>query len=341
MPALGLAFFIWVVAMSGCSGKSSAALYLEGAQGTAQWHVTVSDPKGNSPETLQAGIEVVLARVNGQIGSWDAASEISRFNQYQGTDWFPVSADLAGLVSQTLKVSEESGGVYDVTVGPLIKLWGFRGGEPAKDRVPGKAEIDAARAKVGFHKLQVRAEPPALRKSQADAVVELASVADGFAADQVGHYLESLGIQHYMAEVAGEIRTRGISPRGDKWQIAIEKPLDLGRAVQQGISLDNSGLATSGDYRNFFTENGRRYSHTIDPTTGEPEAYNLASVSVLAPEATMADAYATLLMALGEVKGRAFAEQHGITAYFIWRTDAGFEVYATAGFRQDFSEGGK
>jgi thiamine biosynthesis lipoprotein len=177
-----------------------------------------------------------------------------------------------------------------------------------------------------------------LRKLQTDIQVELASVADGFAADQAGLYLESLGIQQYMVEIAGEIRTRGLSPRGDAWRIAIEKPVDEGRVVQQGIYLQDAGLATSGDYRNFFVQGGKRYSHTMNPATGYPVTHSLASVSVLAQEATLADAYATLLMALGEEKGRAFANAQGISAYFIWRTDQGFETSDTEGFRSALVE---
>ena len=335
MPTFGLAFFMCLTTSIGVSAchQESASVNVEGIVGTATWHATLSHPPQNvTADQVQTGLDKVLTAANHTIASWETSSELSRFNQYQGTDWFNVSPDLAQLVRLTLQVSEQSGGVYDVTVGPLIKLWGFSADGIAQDRVPSPAEIAAARAKVGYHKLQVRLDPPALRKSQADIRVELASVADGFAADQAGHYLESLGVQQYMVEVAGEVRTRGNSPRGDAWRIGVEKPLDLGRAVQQGIQLQNAGLATSGDYRNFFTEKGKRYSHTLDPATGYPVQHNLASVSVLANEAALADAYATTLMAMGEVKGKAFADQLGLTAYFIWRTDKGFDVYPTAKF---------
>lgn len=316
-------------------GKQAQGLHLEGMQGTALWHVTVTDvPAAVSGDDLQSGLEKTMAASNKLIATWDQDSEIARFNQYQGGDWFAVSADLAKLVNTTLQISAQSGGVYDVTVGPLIKLWGFASHDSAKDVVPGQAEIDATRAKVGYQKLQVRLDPPALRKSRPDVLVELASVADGFAADQAGLYLESLGVKQYMVEVAGEIRTRGLSPRGDDWRIAIEKPIEEGRAIQQGIELKDAGLATSGDYRNYFVQGGKRYSHTIDPATGYPVTYNLASVSVLAANATLADAYATALMASGEEKGKAFAEQHGISAYFIWRTDQGFATDETTGFKQ-------
>jgi thiamine biosynthesis lipoprotein len=336
MSALGLALllgaWLWFT-----HEQRPGGMHLEGMVGMAAWHVTIADPPAGTDEaTLAAGIAQAFFRSSKMIATWDNASEVSHFNAHSGDDWFPVSPDLAKLVDTTLQLSRESAGVYDVTIRPLVELWGFGSALDKKDVVPDQAAIDAARAKVGYQKLQVRLEPPALRKAQPDLLVELASVADGFAADQAGQYLESLGIHHYMVEIAGEIRTRGKSLRGDEWRVAIEKPQDDAVVMQQGIRLQDKGLATSGDYRNFFTKNGKRYSHTIDPATGYPVAHKLASVSVLADQATLADGYATLLMAMGEEKGKAFADQHGLAAFFIWRTDNGFATYATPSFATHF-----
>lgn len=331
-PALGLALFVALLWLAGCS-RQHEGLHLEGMQGTALWHVTISDlPAGVSQQELEQGISEAFSHSSTLIATWDKTSEVSRFNQYDGTDWFPVSPELAKLVATALELSRQSDGAYDITVGPLIKLWGFSAENAAHDSVPSQEEVDASRARVGYQKLEMRMEPPALRKSRADIQVELASLADGFAADLGGEYLESKGIHNYMVEIAGEIRTRGISPRGDAWHIAIEKPQETGRAVQQGINLQDAGLATSGDYRNFFIQGGKRYSHTLDPHTGYPITHQLASVSVVADSAMLADAYATLLMALGEEKGKAFAEKYALAAYFIWRTDDGFMTYQTKRF---------
>ncbi|WML89635.1 FAD:protein FMN transferase [Thiothrix lacustris] len=337
--AFGLVFCFGVLFLAACDKSSQAGVRLEGMQGTALWHVTVThSPVGISEAELLAGLSKTFADTNQLLATWDDTSEIARFNHYQRTDWFSISPELAKLLDLTLNISRQSGGVYDVTVGPLIKLWGFSSHDVERDAVPAKAEIDQALAKVGYQKLQVRFDPPAVRKSQVDLRVELASVADGFAADQAGLYLESLGIHEYMVEIAGEVRTRGLSPRGDPWHIAIEKPVEEGRIVQKGLHLQNSGLATSGDYRNYFVQGGKRYSHTFNPVTGTPVTHNLASVSVVSEEATLADAYATLFMALGEEKGKAFAEAHAINAYFIWRTDDGFETANTVGFQRLFTE---
>lgn len=334
MPAFVLAlFFASAGCFSGCSKSTATGMQLTGMQGTALWHVTLANPpEGEDETTLSAGVSAAFARSGKLLATWDNSSEISRFNEYQGTDWFTVSPEVAQAVDMALKLGEQSGGLYDITIRPLVSLWGFGSAAEEKGKIPDQATIDTARARVGYHKLQVRLESPALRKEQPDLHVELASLADGFAADQAGLYLESLGIRNYMVEIAGEIRTRGLSPRGDDWHIAIEKPLDNERAIQQGIRLENAGLATSGDYRSFFMHDGKRYSHTINPLTGYPVQHKLASVSVLADTGALADAYATLLMAMGEEGGRAFADQHSLSAYFIWRTDKGFATYATPVF---------
>lgn len=326
--ALGLLLLSVMLLLAACS--KSTGMHFEGVQGTAVWHVTLSDPPaGMEQAAIQAGLQQTLHDANQMIATWEQTSVISHFNQSQRTDWFAVPSALARVVALSLRLSEQSGGAYDVTLAPLLNVWGFGSHASPKDAVPDAAAIAAAQAKVGYQKLQVRLDPPALRKTTPELAVELASLADGFAADRMGEYLESIGCHHYMVEVAGEVRARGKSLRGDAWRIAIEKPLEGQSVVQQGVYLHDAGLATSGDYRHFFVEGGKRYSHTLDPSTGQPVTHNLASVSVMADSAVLADAYATLLMALGEIQGKAFAEKHGLKAYFIWRTDQGFATFAT------------
>ncbi len=332
MPALVLAFCLSL--LTGCDAFQSEPVRLQGETMGTTWHATINQlPADQNTEQLQTALEQVLKTVNDQMSTWQSDSELSLFNQQQGLGWFPVSPELVTVVETALQVSEQSGGVYDITVGPLVNLWGFGPGKSVgRTSAPAAAEVDAARAQIGYHKLSVQKNPPALRKAQADLYVDLSSIAKGYGVDQAGRYLEAHGVQNYMLEIGGEVRTRGLSQRGDDWRIAIEKPLDLGRAVQQGMRLSNAGLATSGDYRNFFSERGKRYSHTIDPASGYPVQHSLASVSVVTENTTLADAYATMLMAMGEVKGKAFADAHGLKAYFIWRTDEGFDHYATPGF---------
>ena len=334
LPAwmLVLSLAVWLVA---CSSNQQDSLRLQGESMGTTWHITLVSPP-NSPhqaKELRASVEQILERIDEQMSNWRQDSEISRFNQAQSTEWFPVSSDLVKLVQTAQQVSQLSEGVYDITVGPLVNLWGFGSQAKTNTKPPSEAEIKLALAKVGYEKLLTQENPPALRKTQADLYVDLASIAPGYAVDLLAEYFEQQGIKQYMVEVGGEVRTLGPSPRGDAWRIGIEKPVDSGRSVQQGMHLVDAGLSTSGDYRDFFIENGKRYSHTLDTKTGQTVSHSLASVSVVADTASLADAYSTMLMAMGELKGKAFADQHQLKAFFIWRTDQGFETYATAGFQ--------
>lgn len=333
MPAWMLAF-VFVVVLGACGKTEQASLRLQGESMGTTWHITLvlaPDTKQDA-KALRIGVEEILARIDAQMSNWRQDSEVSRFNQSQSTDWVPVSLDLVKVIEAAQQVSQLSNGVYDITVGPLVNLWGF-GSAKKTETKPSEADIQNALAKVGYQKLSTQEQPPALRKARPDMYVDLASIAPGYAVDLIGQYFEQQGISHYMVELGGEVRTLGKSPRGDDWRIGIEKPVDLGHAVQQGMNLVNAGLSTSGDYRDFFMENGKRYSHTIDTSTGYTASHSLASVSVIAENTTLADAYSTMLMAMGEVKGKEFSEQHQLKAYFIWRTDQGFVTYATAGFQ--------
>ncbi|MEZ5476255.1 MAG: FAD:protein FMN transferase [Thiolinea sp.] len=339
MPACVLAFFCLGL-LSACSSGTQEPLRLQGKTMGTTWSTVVvaaaEDTEVPEATELQAGIEQVLRRVNDQMSTWLEDSELSRFNSQQSTDWFGVSAELVNVVLAAQQVSDLSGGIYDVTVGPLVNLWGFGAGkQPDKIELsaPSAAAIEAALANVGYQKLEVRKEPPSLRKQVPGLYVDLSSIAKGYGVDQVADWLEQQDVTDFMVEIGGEIRVRGQSPRADTWRIAVEKPVELGRAVQQGLKLAAGGLATSGDYRNFFMEGGRRYSHTLDPKTGVPVRHSLASVSVMAANTMLADAYATMLMAMGEDRGKTFALEHGLEAYFIWRTDDGFADYATPGFQ--------
>ncbi len=337
MPALVLAFFLaLLLTLSACRQQTVEPLRFSGKTMGTTWSAIVV-AEGEVAATLkalpvQADFERILSRVNDQMSTWQSDSELSNFNRQQSEDWFAVSPALAEVVAAAQAVSALSAGVYDTTVGPLVNLWGF-GAQSDAQKVPVAADIAAALATVGYQKLAVRAEPPALRKRVVGLSVDLSSIAKGYGVDQLAAYLDEAGVAHYMVEIGGEIHSKGQSPRGDDWRIAVEKPVALDRMVQQGLLLKGGGLATSGDYRNYFTTNGRRYSHTFDPRSGAPVRHSLASVSVLAANTMLADAYATMLMAMGEIKGRAFALEQGIEAYFIWRTDEGFDTFATEGFK--------
>ena len=291
-------------------------------------------PPGVSLKTAKAAVEDELAVVNRQMSTWDPASELSRFNASDSTDWFPVSPETAAVVAAALDVAAESGGAFDPTVGPLVDLWGF-GDAPRPTRVPTDAELAAARAVTGFGKLHARTDPPALRKEAAGVRANVSALAKGHGADRVAEVLEELGAADFLVEVGGELVARGTKAGGTRWAAGVERPIDdvtgarraVLRAVPLALEPAAAAMATSGNYRNFYDLGGIRVAHTIDPRTGRPvPAGDLLAVSVLAADCLTADALATAVMVLGPADGPAFLERRGAAALLIVRGGAAGEV---------------
>ena len=260
-----------------------------------------------SNEEMQRLIDEELNRVNQQMSTYLKDSEITRFNDSQSMDWFPVSLETAQVVALSLEISEVSNGAFDVTVGPLVDLWGF-GPVKRKNEIPTDEEVETTKASVGFKKLEVRFDPPALKKLDTGLRVDLSAIAKGYGVDRVGEVLRSDGIANYFVEIGGEIIANGKRADGQLWQVGIEAPLDFKRSIQTIIGLSGAALATSGDYRNFFESEGKRFSHTIDPNTGRPVTHQLASVSVVADNCALADGIATCMMVMGTEQGLKLAE---------------------------------
>ncbi len=292
-----------------------------------------------SPQLLHREIEGLLATINKTMSTYDPDSELSRFNSARTTDWVPVSTSLFTVLKAALEINAQSDGAYDVTVGPLVNLWGF-GPEIRPERIPDEIEIISMRAQTGQDKLILHETSSTIRKTRADLFVDLSGIAKGYGVDQVAEMMESHGIKHYMIEIGGEIRARGINAQGVPWQIGIEKPLAGGRPLHKVLALNNTALATSGNYRNFFEIAGRRYIHIIDPTTGWPIENDLASVTVMSDSCMLADAWATALQVLGFERGMAIAENLGMPVLFIVNRNGVFEEHASSSFQlesaQDF-----
>lgn len=288
-------------------------------------------PEDVDPGKLKRDIDAALERVNDQMSAYRRSSEISRFNQSTKTEWFGVSQETALVVAEALRVSEETGGAFDVTVGPLIRLWRFGPGKGEK-RVPRDHEIREAMERIGYRKLKVRGSPPALRKLQGDIQINLSAIAKGFGVDQIAGLLERSGIRDYLVEIGGELRTRGLKEDGSAWTIGIETPTDYLRGVRETLHPGDRAMATSGDYRSFFKKDGKRYSHTIDPKTGRPVTHQLASVSVIAGSCMEADAWATAFMVLGPEKGYETALRKEFAVLFLIRKGDTFIRRATPRF---------
>ncbi len=334
----GLAWLCLSLLLVGCERDAhQRVLALHGStMGTSYSVQLVAPPAELDRNALAEQIDARLADIDGLMSTYQASSELSRFNNSRTTDWFPVSPELVAVIEAARAVSEASAGAFDVSVGPLVNLWGF-GPAPSADDIPTADEIQTALARVGWRQLEVQAQPPALRKSRPDLYVDLSAIAKGYAVDQLAGLIEAQGLIDYLVEIGGELRGRGVNGRGAPWRIAIERPDASQRAVFQVVALRDLGMATSGGYRNFVEIDGQRYSHTIDPASGRPVSHRLASVTVLADECMQADAWATALLVLGPERGLALAEQRGLAALFIEHAreaSAGeaFVTQATAAF---------
>jgi FAD:protein FMN transferase len=285
---------------------------------------------------LQGAIDAELIAVNRQMSTYLADSELSRFNRDPGPEPFAVSRELVELVALAKQVSADSEGAFDVTVGPLVDAWGFGAESDGERRELDAVEITALRGVVGDAKLRVDRAARTLAKQVPGLRVDLSAIAKGHGCDRVGAVVEAAGWTDYMVEIGGEVWARGDNPDGEAWKLGVERPSGDAagdRVVQAIVRVRDAGVATSGDYRNYWERDGVRYSHTVDPRTGRPITHTLASVTVIHPEsAALADAWATALSVLGPEQGPALAERLGLAAYFLIRVGEGYEARATPAF---------
>jgi thiamine biosynthesis lipoprotein len=289
------------------------------------------DNNGDNSTRIKAGIEKVLLQVNSKMSVFMNDSEISRFNRVESTDWFQISPNTAWVIKQALSVSEKSGGAFDITVGPLVNLWGF--GTRKVNGIPTEDEINHTLKIVGYKNMSVRLSPPAVKKKIKKMNCDLSAIAKGFGVDKLAEYLESAKITSYLIEIGGEVRTRGKNNHDQWWRIGIASPTGT-FGIQKVIELKNQSMATSGDYRNYFEKDGVRYSHTIDPKTGRPISHNLASVTVIKDCCMVADALATAINVLGPEKGYDLAIKENLAVFFILKSDEGFTEKTTPEFER-------
>jgi thiamine biosynthesis lipoprotein len=318
--------------LAACGERGPTEYKLSGPTMGTHFNVSVVTASNFEQQELQTRIHATLEDVDQHMSTYRPDSELATFNQSTTTEWVPVSAVLCAAVDDALELTVRTAGAFDITVGPLVNLWGF-GPDASRDTPPSDELIDEARARTGYRHLQTDCSRPAIRKGIADLQVDLSGYAKGLAADEIAALLDENGISNYLVEVGGDLRARGHNASHAKWRIAIERPDQTGNVVEKIIHISNLSVATSGDYRNFFEFEGQRFSHTIDPQTGRPVAHNLASVTVLGERAAYADAMATALLVLGPDGGTAFAEREGIAAHFLLRDDDGLTGRSSTQFK--------
>ncbi|MGV6803615.1 MAG: FAD:protein FMN transferase [Ruegeria sp.] len=309
--------------VSGCLfDKEPEVVRLSGETMGTTYHITAIGEDLDETE-LSAAVEETLAQVNGKMSNWDPNSEVSTFSASTSTDPVSVSDEFALVIAAANEVHEKTGGTFDVTLGPLIELWGFGPRKP-EDPVPSDDEISAALDKVGQARLlTLDRQTGTLAKSEPEVGINLSAIAKGYGIDAVAQKLRGAGVESYMVEIGGDLVAKGQNDKGEAWRIGIEKPETASQGIQLIVPLDNRGMATSGDYKNFFEQDGVRYSHIIDPTTGRPITHRTTSVTVLADNAMMADAWATAMLALGQEKGLKLADEYGLAVFFISRDVTG------------------
>ena len=308
------------------------------AMGTT-WMVKFIQPASPlNPVTLHARISEKLEQLEQQFSTYRPASELSRFNATRRTEWITVSPEIVRVAAAAQALSWRTEGAFDVTVAPLVQLWGF--GTQRRASPPSAQEITFAQALVDWRRLEARQSPPALRKTRPDLSVDFSSIAKGFAVDEIGDRLRALGVDECWVQIGGDIKTVGA--RG--WRTGIAwpgAPRTQSPATLQVFELIGRALSTSGDANNFFQYEGRRYGHIIDPRTGEPVRGEVAAVSVLDESCAASSARATALFVLGAEQGFTFAVRERIAALFIVRTGEKFTLKPTPEWPQGPASGGR
>jgi len=340
LPAFSLLLLIAIV-LTACSAQEPSTWKLVGRTMGTYYHITVTHPEqlgGMTKQQLQDTVEQRLVLINQQMSTYITDSDLSRFNQAPINTDVKVSPALASLVQRSIDLYRDSGGSFDPTVGSLVNLWGFGPGKH-NDDVPPAAEIAHLVKIHGMNKVSVDLAHHTMRKTS-DVYVDLSANAKGDGVDRIAELLEALGAKDYLVEIGGELRGHGLNDRGTFWQIAIEQPPASAslESVYHAIAIENTSVATSGDYRNYFEENGKRYSHTIDPRTGYPITHSLASVTVIAPSCGDADGLATAINVMGPDKGMAFANKHALAVYMMVRTKSSFEARSSRAFKPFLTE---
>jgi thiamine biosynthesis lipoprotein len=314
---------ISICLLSGCEDRRDSTVEISGKTMGTTYNIKVVSEEID-PGTLKMAVDEQLVELNQVFSTYIPDSELSLINRGAGD--IQVSRELMKVLSLSSEIHDLSGGAFDPTVGPLVNLWGFGPSGP-RNGVPSNEEIGRAMARTGFTRLTL--SDMTITKP-GDLLIDLSAIAKGYAVDVISDYLDSLGEHRYLVEIGGELRANGRNDRHVSWVIGIEVPDMQFRRLQRTLPIQNMGMATSGDYRNFFKHDGQVYSHTLNPKTGWPVTHNLASVTVLHPRAGSADGLATAFSVMGEAATMELAEENKLLVLAIIRDQGSYkEVMST------------
>ena len=334
--AASLLFLFVLFTLTSCGDQQQAHFKMSGFTMGTNYHITVLENSAakTSQQDLQQAVDQQLQLINQQMSTYIDDSELSELNRVLVDEWTPVSPNLFDVLMLSLELGWISNGALDISVGPIVDLWGFGPGPvTASSQIPSDADIAECLTRVDFQALEFDLEKSRVRKRKAISM-DLSAIAKGFAVDKLVDLLNYAGYTDFMVEVGGELRLQGLSPRGTPWRIAIEQPdsATLGQP-HKAIAVSNVAVATSGDYRNYFEHEGKRYSHTINPKTGYPISHNLASVTVIADTAAYADGLATAINVMGPELGFELAQKQSFAVYLLVKSEQGFVAKVSDAFK--------
>lgn len=297
-------------------------------QGTT-YSITYADKQG---QDFSMGIDSIFQAVDQSMSLYNDSSVISRFNQ--STQCFPVDSLLKQVVRQSMEISQKTHGAFDITVGPLVREWGFY---MKRDEIPTQERILEIQAFVGNRHIWL--DDHLLCKSNPKVNIDVNAIAPGFTADLIAGFFEDHQVFNYLVEVGGEIRTNGVSPKGENWRVGVDKPVDNalpGQSFQVILSISGKALVTSGNYRKFYVRDGVKYSHSINPTTGYPVGHSLLSATVVHSSAAQADALATAFMVMGVDSVKTWLKKNpDVEALLIFDSPEGeYDMWMSDGFKE-------
>ncbi|HWD33229.1 MAG TPA: FAD:protein FMN transferase [Pseudomonas sp.] len=319
-----------LLSLAGCGQGNTLERISGPTMGSSYTVQYVRTPQGPTPKQVKREVEAILEGVDKRFSTYRSDSLIETFNRLPANSCQPMPADVLELVRVGEQLSQQSDGAFDLTVEPLLDLWGF-GPQSRMEKVPSEQALASARQRVGHGHLRIVGEQLC---KDAPVEVDFNSIAAGHAVDLLVARLQALGVADLLVEATGELKALGRKPDGSSWKVAVELPREDRQIAQQVLAVDGFGVSTSGDYRNYFEENGQRYSHTFDARLGRPVKHDLAAVTVFDRSTLMADGYSTLLLVLGPQQGWDFALKHQIAAVFVTRVADGFVSRSTPAFEQ-------
>lgn len=323
--AIALILMMTVIYLNQQSAPAGQLLSISGSTMGTSYHIKLAPESAQNVDLnqLKQKIDARLKVIDAEMSTYKEESDVSKVNRSAADVWQPVAQETLRVLKTAQEISRISHGAFDITVGKLVNLWGF-GPTVNLDDVPPATKISKLLTSVGYEKIALQDQPPAVKKGSSAVTIDLSAIAKGYAVDALAKLLLDERQTNFLVEIGGEIITHGFKQYNKPWVIGIESPKANQRSIRKRLYLQDVAMATSGDYRNYFERDGVRYSHTIDPETGYPIKHKLASVTVIESSCMRADALATAMMVMGPAKGMEFANRHKLAIFMLVKHNDGF-----------------